>query len=204
MDKREHIIDIAINLFAEKGFEGTSIRDLATAAEVNVAMVNYYFGSKEKLFEAMIEHKSSYIRESLEEISTDKSKSEIEKIDAIIEIYVSRLLSEYKYHRVLHTELMLQGRMNIHEDIAAIFSRNREIMRNVIEAGIKKKVFKKVDPDLSIASIIGTINQVLLSKPMCKLIVKEDKNFNPYTDEAFKKRLITHLKQLAHSHLLNN
>ena len=47
-DKKEHIINHAVELFAEKGFEGTSIRDLAARAEVNVAMVNYYFGSKEK------------------------------------------------------------------------------------------------------------------------------------------------------------
>jgi AcrR family transcriptional regulator len=46
MDKKTHIIETAIELFAEKGFEGTSIRDLATKADVNVAMINYYFGSK--------------------------------------------------------------------------------------------------------------------------------------------------------------
>lgn len=62
VDKREHIINTAIKLFASKGFEGTSIRDLAAAADVNVAMVNYYFGSKEKLFESMVEHNVAYTR----------------------------------------------------------------------------------------------------------------------------------------------
>jgi AcrR family transcriptional regulator len=47
-DKKEHIMHVAMELFAEKGFEGTSIRDLAQKADVNIAMVNYYFGSKEK------------------------------------------------------------------------------------------------------------------------------------------------------------
>ena len=43
-DKKEHIINAAIPLFAEKGFEGCSIRDLAARADVNVSMINYYFG----------------------------------------------------------------------------------------------------------------------------------------------------------------
>ena len=58
-DKREQIIETTLQLFAEKGFEGTSIRDIAEKASVNVAMVNYYFGSKEKLFEKIIEHKAA-------------------------------------------------------------------------------------------------------------------------------------------------
>ena len=84
MPKKEHIIKNAIELFAEKGFEGTSIRELAAKANVNVAMVNYYFGSKEKLFETMVELKASYMKGIIEELVKDKTKTEIEKIDTII------------------------------------------------------------------------------------------------------------------------
>lgn len=45
------ILDSARKIFVEKGFDGTSIRDIATDAEVNIAMVNYYFRSKENLFQ---------------------------------------------------------------------------------------------------------------------------------------------------------
>ncbi|HNP53387.1 MAG TPA: TetR family transcriptional regulator [Ferruginibacter sp.] len=48
-DKRQHIIENAEILFADKGFEGTSVRDIAKQAGVNLAMISYYFGSKEKL-----------------------------------------------------------------------------------------------------------------------------------------------------------
>ena len=78
-DKKEIIMNAAIELFAEKGFEGTSIRDLATRADVNVAMVNYYFGSKDKLFEALIEQKATFMRGRLDEIASNKKLSEIEK-----------------------------------------------------------------------------------------------------------------------------
>lgn len=49
-DARTRLIDVAIALFAEKGYEGTSVRDLAAAAGVNVAAVSYHFGSKDALY----------------------------------------------------------------------------------------------------------------------------------------------------------
>ena len=51
MTKKETIIESAIKLFSTKGFEGTSVREIASDAGVNVAMINYYFESKEKLFD---------------------------------------------------------------------------------------------------------------------------------------------------------
>jgi AcrR family transcriptional regulator len=74
-DKRAHIIDTALHLFSERGFEGTSIRHIAEKASVNVAMVNYYFGSKEKLFDKIVEQKSSVTRILLDEISKNNSLS---------------------------------------------------------------------------------------------------------------------------------
>ncbi len=47
-DKQIHILDIAEELIAKKGYEGTSVRDICSKANINVAMISYYFGSKEK------------------------------------------------------------------------------------------------------------------------------------------------------------
>ncbi len=48
---RDRIVAAAIPLFAERGFEGTSVRDITAAANCGVAAVNYHFGGKEKLYE---------------------------------------------------------------------------------------------------------------------------------------------------------
>lgn len=202
IDKKEHIINIAIDLFAEKGYEGTSIRDLASKAEVNIAMINYYFGSKEKLFEAIVEYKSSYLRERLEEITNDTKKTDIEKIDAVIDHFVHRLLTNHKYHRVIHQELLLLQREKLHSTIIKSFSKNKELIKGIIENGMSKGVFRKVDPELTIVTITGTINQVMLSKSMCSIIMERGDDYDMYTDETFKKRIIQHIKQLIHAHLL--
>jgi AcrR family transcriptional regulator len=201
-DKKTHIINTAVELFAEKGFEGTSIRDIATKASVNVAMINYYFGSKEKLFECMVEEKAAYTRGILEEIVNDQSLSEIEKIDRIIDSYVLRLFTNRIFHRVIHQEMMLSHRESLQQVIVNILFPNSVIIKGLIEAGIKKGVFKKVDSTLVIATLIGTINQVLLSRRMCNKLLDKDENYVPYEDPKFKKRLSDHLKELMHSYLL--
>jgi AcrR family transcriptional regulator len=53
-DTKEVILDKAEELFASKGYKGTSLRMITTGAEVNLAAVNYHFGSKKGLVEAVI------------------------------------------------------------------------------------------------------------------------------------------------------
>lgn len=202
-DKKQHILDAAVELFAEKGFEGSSIRDLAAKAHVNVAMVNYYFGSKDKLFETIVEQRASYMRGKLDEIGADKTLSEIEKIDAIIDNYVERILIQPHFHRVLYQELLKGEREELQKTIVHKFVQNTTTLRKIIEQGIRKKVFKKVDPELTMATLIGTINQVMLSKALfCTMLVDKSEDFNPYTDKNFKHRLTKHLKQILHDYLL--
>jgi AcrR family transcriptional regulator len=50
MQVRERLLDAAERLFCEKGFDRTSVRDLTTAADCNIAAVNYHFGGKDKLY----------------------------------------------------------------------------------------------------------------------------------------------------------
>ena len=84
-DKREHILIVAEALFGEKGFDGTSVRDIAQQAGVNLAMISYYFGSKEKLLEAMIEFRAMYAYGILEELNKNESLSPWDKMDRLIE-----------------------------------------------------------------------------------------------------------------------
>ncbi len=53
-DTKTRILDAAESLFMEHGFEATSLRSLTSAASVNLAAVNYHFGTKEELFQAVL------------------------------------------------------------------------------------------------------------------------------------------------------
>jgi len=52
---RQRMLEAAVQLFAERGLGSTSIRDVAGAAGVSLAMVHHYFGSKDDLYDACID-----------------------------------------------------------------------------------------------------------------------------------------------------
>src|SRR5688572_26196161 len=56
-DTRGRLLDAAERLFAAKGFEATSLRDVTAKAKANLAAVNYHFGSKEALVRAVFERR---------------------------------------------------------------------------------------------------------------------------------------------------
>ncbi|GIL17401.1 MAG: TetR family transcriptional regulator [Oligoflexia bacterium] len=51
---RERLIEVATQLFAEKGLDGVSTRDISKAAGLNISLISYYFGGKEGLYKAVI------------------------------------------------------------------------------------------------------------------------------------------------------
>src|ERR1043166_6846658 len=91
-DKQVQIVLAAERLFAEHGFEGTSVRDIAQEAGVNAAMISYYFGSKEKLLQALFNYRIAASRLVLEHLLSDKDMSPLDKIDALIDGMVNRMV----------------------------------------------------------------------------------------------------------------
>jgi AcrR family transcriptional regulator len=55
LEARNRLLDAALALFADKGFAKTSTREIAQAAQANIASISYYFGDKEGLYRAMFE-----------------------------------------------------------------------------------------------------------------------------------------------------
>lgn len=64
-DTRAKILRVAARFFSQKGFSGTSIRDIVAAAGENVSAINYHFGSKQKLYQATLEYLLDSFRQSL-------------------------------------------------------------------------------------------------------------------------------------------
>lgn len=202
MDKRETILSTAMKLFGQKGFEGTSVREIAADADVNPAMISYYFGSKEKLFEKLVEHKASFLKGVFAGLVTNTSLTQIEKLFIVIDSYVDRMFQSPQFHHLLHRELSLERRPQMKNAISEILLRNFVSVKKIIQDGIESGEFKSVDPELTIASIIGTINHLLSSEIMCRKILQKSKDFNPYQSKKLKERISEHLKQLMRSHLL--
>jgi AcrR family transcriptional regulator len=201
VDKRIQILAVAEQLFAENGFDGTSVRDIAQLANVNLAMISYYFGSKEKLLEALIEDRAGYTLGILEELNKNQTLTPWDKIDRLLEFYVDKIFNNYHFHCIMSQQYNSSRSTEIKELIINIKLRNLEQIKQVIADGQKKKVFRKVDIELTMASVFGTLTQVINSRTLYCRLLKIDE-----TDEAsFRKkiapRLKTHLKQMLRAHL---
>ena len=202
MDKRQTILTATMKLFGQKGFEGTSVREIAAEAEVNPAMISYYFGSKEKLFERLVEQRAAFLKGVFAEIVNNTNLSNIEKLYVIIDSYVDRIFTSPQFHHLLHRELSLERRPQMKDAIAEILLRNFVSVKKMIRDGIESGEFREVDTELTIASIVGTISYLLSSEVMCRKILQKNKDFNPYHSRKLKERVGEYLKELMRSHLL--
>lgn len=196
--KKERILKAAEKLFVEKGFEGTSIRELAQSAGVNIAMISYYFGSKEKLLEELVAFKAGYTRIKLEELNKKKDLSALEKLEHVLDYYVNKIFTNRKFHVLIHRELTLSQRSELHDSILKILSRNWDQFRRLIEEGQQNGAFKKdVDIDLVIMTVFGLINQCSRQEIFEKI---NDGNKHP-DEKKVKTRIKTYLYNLIKDHL---
>jgi AcrR family transcriptional regulator len=201
VDKRAHILAIAEQLFADNGFDGTSVRDIAQLANVNLAMVSYYFGSKEKLLEALVEDRAGYTLGILEELNKNQTLTPWDKIDRLVEFYVEKIMNNYRFHCILSQQYNQTRSTEIKELIIKIKSRNLEEIKKVIGDGQKKKMFRKVDVELTMASVLGTLTQVVNSKTLYSRLMKIDETDDANYRKKMSTRLNTHLKQMLRGHL---
>lgn len=94
-DIRTHLIDVAESLFAERGYFGTSIRDITKAAGERLAAVNYHFESKEGLFRAVIDRRAPIIsedREALLKAIDDNAPADALFVRQMVEAILSPLM----------------------------------------------------------------------------------------------------------------
>jgi AcrR family transcriptional regulator len=73
---KEKLMDAAEQLFARRGFHGTSVRDITGAAGVDLALVNYHFGSKKQLLAAVIERRGQVLnQERLQRLAAERLRA---------------------------------------------------------------------------------------------------------------------------------
>ncbi len=203
-EKHIQILDTAENLFASKGFEGTTVRDIAEKAGINVAMISYYFGSKEKLMVALFEHKTGHIKMRVESLLKDNSITPLQKINMLVDEHIERALQQQKFYKIMICEQVVNKNPVVLSLLNDVKIRNASIIGDLIKDGQKKGAFKKkIDVVLMLSTMIGTVNQMMINKSH----YKEFNNINNLTDvkyeELLKEKLSTHVKSLFKSILTN-
>ena len=156
--KQIQIMEAAEALFAERSFSGTSVRDIAEAADVNLAMISYYFGSKEKLMEAMFTYRGEHYKLQLQNIIRNNSLSSKQKVEKLIEEYVDRIFQKQNFHKIMVREQMTNNNGPVSKLIYELKSGNQALIKQLIQEGQKNGEFKKnVDISFLMMTLVGTV-----------------------------------------------
>jgi len=196
-EKQIQIMEAAEELFAEKGFDGTSVRDVAKEAGVNLAMISYYFGSKEKLMESLFKYRGAFIKMQLESMIENKELSSLEKVYALIDNYIERIIKQQCFHKIMAREQMVDLKGTTTRLIYELKRTNQELVKKLIQEGQKKGDFKKnIDVPLMMATLVGTTSHLVTAQHYYRKL----NNLESLSDEEFKKhikkKLSNHLKSL--------
>jgi AcrR family transcriptional regulator len=127
IDKKDHIMDVAERVFAEHGFDGASTRLISGEAGVNMAMLNYYFGSKEGLLIAIFERRTSTFRSLIQNIGNNEEMTSWQKVSEYIEAYINRVFNHNCFQKVIHQEMTVRRTGELADKITDM------IMQNVLE-----------------------------------------------------------------------
>lgn len=196
-DKQLKILDTAEELFAARGYDGTSVRDIAEASNVNVAMISYYFGSKEKLMQDIFLRRSETLSAKIETLLKDDSLSPFEKIESVIENYLDRIVEKHKFYKLMLCEQSLRNNDTISGLLKEMKMRNSASVAKLIKHGQEKKVFKEdVDVVLLINTLFGTAMHTYIGLDFYKEYHDIQVGSEEELHSIMKTRLTKHIREL--------
>ncbi len=164
-DAKENILESARKLFAEKGFDGVSMEDIAQASGVRKSLIYYYFPSKEVLFEEVW---IKVIDELEEELFGSQDVDESGKTESGILTIIKNLIRKYVEFAMNKKELMdliAREKLNVlNENKNLSNARNRYEslvgkVQRVFEIGKQKDVLNDVEPETAV-QLVSSIDSL--------------------------------------------
>ena len=170
-DAKEKLLAAATRLFAEKGFAGVSIRQLAEAAGVNSAMISYYCGGKEGLYEAVLTTQYERLLGKFEAI-------------AVLEAPVKEKIRQYaEVIRLNHTAeqplmaRLIQGELTsptacMEKVVRNYTSRIARIVSGIVQQGVEDGEFRQdISPLFATLALAGMLNFYFILREATRAIV---------------------------------
>ena len=152
LDARRRLLQAAERLFAEKGFAATSVQEITEAAEVNKALLYYYFEDKHSLYISLLDDGVSEFSAMLEEALATPG-SYLERMAAFVAGHTRLMWRRQNLIRVVHRCMLAADKdgTRLDEKFQPNLDRLQEFVRDAVAAG----EFRQVDPEMAARSMIG-------------------------------------------------
>jgi AcrR family transcriptional regulator len=182
----EKIKAAAKNIFTQKGFAATRTRDIAGEAGINLALLNYYFRSKQKLFDIiMLENFRQFIHGIVVEVVQENAPME-QKLEKIVTAYIDFIslnpdLPFFILNELRNKPSAITASLNI--EISEI----RNSFFKQLQQGDKKSKTPPMEPFHFVANLIGLIIFPFVGKPILQRVTNvSDAKFNAFMQERKK------------------
>ena len=175
VDTRAAILTAAREVFARRGFAGTSVREVAEEAKVNKAMIYYHFDDKVDLYRAVLSHSFAAMdRIWDQEIFKNDSPAQ-EKIQTYIKGFIRFQQKNEDLRKILAMEFSRTGAKsdNMKWIAKQYFAKNHASLMNILKAGMNSGELRKADPLLAVVSLIGIISHIFIYIPIAPYIQKK-------------------------------
>ena len=185
---KRKIFETSMKLFAEKGYDATSIEDITATVGVAKGTLYYHFSSKEEIFNFLIEEGIKLLQNSID-IKTAKFSNYIDKIKAIVLIQIKIVI---KYEDLI-TILLSQfwGNEKRHQKCRKHIYDYINKIEQIVEQGIEKGEIKEGNPKAIAYEIYALICSSLVYKTRTKEnidIMKLFKEFEATIIEGLRKK----------------
>jgi len=127
---RRHILETAVRLFAEHGYADTTSKMICREAGVNIAAVNYHFGSRDDLYRAVLDEVHEHIVNEREmELITTADLSAEEKLERVLDAYIATAYDGQSwYARIWAHELISSSPLGGRDFLAGTLTKERSIV----------------------------------------------------------------------------
>ncbi|MCA9077876.1 MAG: CerR family C-terminal domain-containing protein [Planctomycetaceae bacterium] len=193
-DTRLRILRVAGPIFAENGYEGTTIREICAAADVNVASVNYHFGGKETLYVETVAHAYGERLQRVPPAAWSPEATPAEQLHAFVTTILKRCLGEGDVgweSRLLMREMLEPTdacRMVIGEYVRPQWNQLAQILDRLLPADTEEHVRQQIA-----FSIVGQCVYYRMANELVLMLIGGDWQSDPYSIE----RLAQHITQFS-------
>lgn len=169
------IFEKSMELFANKGYDSTSIEEITSVVGIAKGTFYYHFSSKEDMFKFIVEEGMKLLRNSIE-LKTKKIENSIDKIKEIVLIQIKVTLKYDDLVRVILSEMWGNDSRNL--ICRNCIEQYTQILERVVKEGMDKNEIAIADPATTAYGIFGVISSCIM--------LKQNSNKEIDADEAYK------------------
>jgi len=184
----EKIKEAAKKLFTQKGFNAVKTREIAAASGINLALLNYYFRSKQKLFEIVMAENLFAFKNGMSNVLNDDHDDIFVKIEKMASYYIDTLKVNPNL-ALFVVNAIHDNQHDIFDDKLDPLQKSRNNFAKQFMKSIEEGKITPINPIHILSNIIGLIVMPFLAKPMMlKRLKISDKEFTSAMEE--RKKLI--------------